>query len=109
MTHSSRHEAIEAGRRRAGLSVQQLWLEYMSFSGIADMVEVEAYLHGLMPLPAYQEDKLAHAINERLDDLYRAARVPYSTPSTADQNTARPLNEIIDELLQEARRPPDAE
>ena len=107
MTHSSRHEAIEAGRRRAGLSVQQLWLEYMSFSGIADLVEVEAYLHGLMPLPAYQEDKLALAVNERLDDLYRAARVPYSTPSTDDQNSARALDEIIDELLWEAQRRPD--
>jgi hypothetical protein len=106
MTHSW-HQTIEAGRRRAELSVQQLWLDYMSFSGIADLVEVEAYLHGLMPLPSYQEDKLAHAVNERLDDLYRAARVPYSTPSTADPDTQRRLDEVIDELLQEARRPRD--
>jgi hypothetical protein len=105
----SRHESIDAARRRAGLSVQQLWLDYMSFSGIADLVEVEAYLHGLMPLPPYQEDKLALAVNERLDDLYRAARVPYSTASTADINAERPLDDIVDELLQEARRPPDEE
>ena len=106
MTHSSRHESIEAARRRAGLSVQQLWLDYMSFSGIADLVEVEAYLHGLMPLPAYQEDKLAHAVNERLDDLYRAARLPYSTPPAADPKSEDPLK-IIDELLQEAKRARD--
>jgi hypothetical protein len=107
MTHSSRHESIDAGRRRAELSVQQLWLTYMSFSGIADLLEVEAYLHGLMPLPAYQEDKLAHAVNERLDDLYRAAKVPYSTPSTADLDTQRRLDEVINDLLQEAKRARD--
>jgi hypothetical protein len=104
----SRHEIIDAARRRAGLSVQQLWLDYMSVSGIADLVEVEAYLHGLMPLPAYQEDKLAVAVNERLDDLYRAARVPYSTPST-DLNAERSLDDIVDELVQEARRKRDEE
>ena len=103
MTHFSRHESIEAARRRAELSVQQLWLEYMSFSGVADLVEVDAYLHGLIPLPAYQEDKLAHALNERLDDLYRARRLPYSTPPEADLQSEDPLR-VIDQLLQEARR-----
>ena len=108
MTHSSRHERIEAARGRAGLSVQQLWLRYMSFSGIADLVEVEAYLQGLMPLPPYQEDKLAHAVNERLDELYQAARVPYSTPTEADPDAKDPLD-VINELLQEAKRKPDRE
>jgi hypothetical protein len=108
MTHSSRHESIEAARRRAELSVQQLWLEYMSFSGLAGLVEVEAYLYGLMPLDSYQEDKLAHAVNERLDDLYRAARVPYSTPPAAELKSEHPLD-VIDELLQKAKRPRDEE
>ena len=103
MTHSSRHEGIDAARRRAELSVQQLWLEYMSFSGLAGLVEVEAYLYGLMPLDSYQEDKLAHAVNERLDDLYREARVPYSTPTAADLKSENPLD-VIEELLLEARR-----
>jgi hypothetical protein len=103
MTHSSRHESIDAARCRAELTVQQLWLEYMSFSGLAGLVEVEAYLYGLMPLDPYQEDKLAHAVNEKLDDLYRAARVPYSTPSSADLELEHPLD-VIDELLQEGKR-----
>ena len=103
MTHSSWHESIEAARRRAELSVQQLWLDYMSFSGIADLVDVDAYLHCLIPLPAYQEDKLAHAVNERLDDLYRAARLPYSTPPAADLKAEDPL-EVIHQLVQEAKR-----
>jgi hypothetical protein len=103
MTDFSWHETIEAARRRAELSVQQLWLAYLSFSGIADLVEVEAYLHGLMPLPAYQEEKLAHAVNERLDDLYQATRVLDVKPSAADPATENPL-EVIDELVQEATR-----
>ena len=107
MTHSSRHESIEAARRRAEMSVQELWLHYMSFSGIADLVEVEAYLQGLMPLPPYQEDKLAHAVNERLDELHQATRVPYST-TAADLEAEDPLA-VIDELLQEAKREHDEE
>jgi hypothetical protein len=103
MTHSSRQEGIEAARRRAGLSVQQLWLRYMSFSGIADLVEVEAYLQGLLPLPPFQEDKLAHAVNERLDELYQAARVPYSMPIGAGPDEKDPL-EVINQLLQDAKR-----
>src|SRR3712207_433570 len=107
MTHSSRHERIDAARRRAKLSVQQLWLDYMSFSGIADHVEVEAYLHGLMPLPSYQEDKLAHAVNERLDDLYRAARLPYSTAPAANLKSEDDPLKIIDDLPRKAKRATD--
>jgi len=108
MTHSSRHALVDAARRSAELSVQELWLEYLSFSGLAGLVEVEAYLYGLMPLDSYQEDKLAHAVNERLDDLYRAARVPYSGPTPADLEFEHPLD-VIDELLQEAKRAHDEE
>jgi len=108
MTQTSRHEMIDVARRRAQFSVQQLWLEYMSFSGLAGLVEVEAYLYGLMALDSYQEDKLAHAVNERLDDLYRAARVPYSTPTPAELESEHPLD-VIDALLQEAKRAGDEE
>ena len=102
MLHSSRHHSIEAARRRAEMSVQGLWVRYMSFSGIADLVEVEAYLQGLMPLPSYQEDKLAHAVNERLDELHQATRVPYTTTG-ADIQDGDPL-EVISQLLKQAER-----
>ena len=108
MLHSSRHHSIEAARRRAEMSVQGLWVRYMSFSGIADLVEVEAYLQGLMPLPSYQEDKLAHAVNERLDELHQATRVPYTTATQANPDVKDPL-EVIDELLEEAKREPGQE
>jgi len=88
------------------LTIYQLWLEYMSFSGIADIVEVEAYLHGLFPLDPYQEDKLAHAVNERLDDLYRGARVPYFGPQEAGPVPENPLD-VIEEPLNQGRRARD--
>jgi hypothetical protein len=103
----SRHEHIDAGRRRAGLSVQQLWLDYLSFSGLADLIEVEAYLHGLLTLTPYQEDKLAHAVNERLHDLYQTARIPYSGQVTAPLEAQRPIDDIVEELLDGAKRQRD--
>jgi hypothetical protein len=63
---------------RTGLSVEELWLRYFALDGEVGPVEVEAYLHGLMPLPDTQRDVLAHAINERLDELDWLRWVPYS-------------------------------
>jgi len=102
MTPSSRHQVLEAARQRAELTLYHLWLDYMSFSGVAGIVEVEAYLHGLMPLDPHQEDILAHVVNERLDDLYRAARVPYNNPE-AEPGPGRPVD-LIDEQLNQAKR-----
>src|SRR3954470_2286877 len=63
---------------RAALTVDELWLRYFELGGDAGRVEVEAYLHGLMPLPGLERDMLAHAVNERLDELTWRHRVPYS-------------------------------
>lgn len=59
------------------LSVEELWLRYFALGGDAGKVEVEAYLSGLMPLPSLQHNILAHAINERLDELGPPRRAPY--------------------------------
>src|SRR5204862_1413319 len=64
--------------RRADLALEQLWVRYFGLGGTAVLVEVEAYLHGLMSLPSLQRDMLAHAVNERLDELTWRHRVPYS-------------------------------
>ncbi len=60
--------------KRANLTLQEMWLHYFALGGTADIVELEAYLHGLLSLPPLQRDILAHALNERLDDL----KVPYT-------------------------------
>jgi hypothetical protein len=58
------------------LTVEELWLRYFALGGDAGKVEIEAYLSGLMPLPSLQHNILAHAINERLDEL-GPPRAPY--------------------------------
>lgn len=61
----------------SGLSVDELWLRYFALGGEAGEVEVEAYLSGLMLMTPLQHDILAHAINERLDEI-APERAPYS-------------------------------
>ncbi|MCJ8505524.1 hypothetical protein MRU69_11760 [Kocuria flava] len=53
------HEVLE----RAGITVQQLWMEYLHLGGTAHRVEVEAYLHRSLKLPRAQRDLLAHTAN----------------------------------------------
>ncbi|MFF1385056.1 hypothetical protein ACFVWT_15960 [Arthrobacter sp. NPDC058288] len=36
---------------------------------MAGQFEVEAYIHGAIALPPLQRDILAHALNERLDEI----------------------------------------
>ena len=67
------HQALDA----SGLCLSQLWIRYLAIGGDAGELEVDAYLNGAITLPAIQHDMLAHAINERLDEL-APPRAPYS-------------------------------
>ncbi|MGU3586461.1 hypothetical protein ACLBYD_25235 [Rhodococcus sp. C26F] len=71
-----RHRFL-AALRAAGLDVEELWLRYFALGGEVGKVEIEAYLNGLLPLPRLQHDLIAHAINERLDEI-APPRAPYS-------------------------------
>ena len=66
---NEQRRALDVGYRRAELTLEQLWLRYFALGGVAGLVEVEAYLHGMLALPPVQRDILAHAVNERLDEL----------------------------------------
>ena len=70
------HDAFEA----AELTVDELWLRYFSFGGEAGRLEVDAYVNGAIAMPPVQHDMLAHAINERLDEI-PPPRAPYSDDS----------------------------
>lgn len=63
------------------LGVEELWLRYFALGGDAGRVEIEAYVAGLMPLQPLQHNILAHAINERLDELGPPQRAPYRSDS----------------------------
>ena len=66
---------------------------------LSDAFDIEAFLHGLATLSEDQQDILANAVNERLDDLYLAARVPYlATVEPLPCRCQDPLT-VLDELL----------
>ena len=67
------HKAFEA----AHISVDELWLRYFGLGGEAGRFELDAYLNGAIALPPSQHDIVAHAINERLNEI-APPRAPYS-------------------------------
>ena len=71
---------LQIALKRSALSLEDLWLRYFALGGDVGLMEVEAYLNGLMPLSAHERDVLAHALNEYLDEQSWAQRVPYSRP-----------------------------
>lgn len=84
--------------RHADVSTEELWLRYFTLGGHAGQFEVAAYIHGAMALPALQRDILAHALNERLDELYSGApRAPYSVDGRDEESGDRPDKESRDD------------
>ena len=90
MTAAPRHLSIDAARRRGSLPVEQLWLRHIALTGNADLLEVDAYLQGLIGLEPHDEASLAHVVDERLAELDRFARPP---PAADDAMTV--LSELI--------------
>jgi len=75
LNNSYQRELMRAFRH-AEFTVHELWLAYFALGGDAGPVEVEAYLHALMPLSELQHNILALAVNERLSEL-PPVRAPY--------------------------------
>jgi serine/threonine protein phosphatase PrpC len=70
--------AVASAFARAELTVEELWLRYFGLGGSLGLFETEAYLHGAMQLPRFDRDVVAHAVNERLDELSWHRRASYS-------------------------------
>jgi hypothetical protein len=91
----------------AQLPVSQLWLRYFALGGDAQPLDVDAYMHGLTELPAPQRDMLAHAVNERLDELAGTHRATYSRTLRDTKPRGAPLAALV-RLLEDAElAPPD--
>lgn len=63
-----------------------------------DLFSIDAFLNGLSTLPPTQQDILANAINEELDQHCQGAKVPYLQVMEARTTGQDPLA-ILDELL----------
>jgi hypothetical protein len=78
VTEDVQRSALAAGFGHSDLSLEQLWMRYFALGGTGDLTDVDAYLNGLGDLPDHECDLLAHAVNERLDELFTRHRVPYT-------------------------------
>lgn len=82
---------------RAELTLEELWTRYFALGGDAGVLELEAYLEGLLALPATQRDIVAVAVNERLDELI-GQRVPYSRKVSETKPDEGPLAALVEIL-----------
>jgi hypothetical protein len=98
MADEDRHERVEAARIRAELTAAELWLRYVALGGNGDLFDIDGYLTGVLPLSAFDQDVLAVAVNERLEEIYRGARVPLSS-SLPERETEAELADVIAALL----------
>lgn len=94
-----RHELFDVARRRGGWTIPDLWVQYLAVGGGLDLFTLEAYLHGLAALPAGQQDVLANALNDRLDDLHQAEKIPYLHIVEDTEPRRENAVDVIDELL----------
>jgi hypothetical protein len=101
-----RHQLVRCFAR-AELTMEQLWMRYFALGGALDLFELDAYLNGAMPLPRMQRDMLAHAVNERLNELFGRDRVPYSDPMSQARPVGGPLAALVDLLEGAHRAPPE--
>ncbi|MDQ4125538.1 MAG: hypothetical protein M3134_08065 [Actinomycetota bacterium] len=81
MVEPQDHERLDSARRRAGLSVEALWIRYFELGGLASVIEVDAFLRGALVPARLERDVLAHAINEALVEKGVASALDYSFPA----------------------------
>jgi hypothetical protein len=99
--------ALQAAREHAGLTLEELWIRYFALGGEADLMDVDAHLSGLAPLPVLQRDIMAHAVNERLDELISQHKVPYSRLLRQGEPTTGPLAALVTLLGAAGSAPPE--
>lgn len=98
MTGDPRSRRMDAARVHAELSVQDLWLRYLALGGTGDAFDLDGYLQGLVPLETFQQDVLAQALNEALEEGYRSHRIALSS-SPPDDAGDGPLRRLVQGFL----------
>lgn len=78
MDERTQHQLTAAGATRAGLEPVQLWIAYFARGGTLSQIEMDAYLLGVLDIPAVERDVLALTVNEVLQATTSQYRVPYS-------------------------------
>ncbi|MHA7174828.1 hypothetical protein ACX80B_17365 [Arthrobacter monumenti] len=78
MNQQTQQRSTSLAANDADLTPEDLWLKYFSVGGDLGELELDAYLHGLYPLPAADRDLIALALNELIDDLPQCRRAASS-------------------------------
>ncbi len=107
MTEDLQRSALRAGWSHADLTLDQLWVRYFGLGGSADLTDVDAYLHDLGDLSDVERDMLAHAVNERLVELFTRHRVPYVRAIRAPRPATGPLAALVTLLESAGSAPPE--
>lgn len=107
MTEDLQRSAFAAGYAHADLTLEQLWMRYFALGGTADLTDLDAYVAGLSTLPDHESDLLAHAVNERLDELFTRHRVPYTRVIRPQRPASGPLAALTSLLEAAGDAPPE--
>ncbi len=106
-TTEGQSQALQAALKNTQLTLEELWHRYFALGGTAGLVEVESFLHDITGLPTLQRDLLAHAMNERLDDLAGRSRAPYTFQLREEGSATGPLAAMMTLLTGMHLAPPE--
>jgi hypothetical protein len=107
LPEDQQQRSLAACYARSHLTPEQLWMRYFALGGSQSLLELDAYLNGLTTLPRVDRDMLAHAVNERLDEVAGPARAPYSHSVRDGRPLHGPLRALVDLLEGAHRAPPE--
>ena len=107
MTEDLQRSALGAAWSRADVTLEQLWVRYFGLGGTGDLTDVDAYVHGLGDLSDVERDVLAHAVNERLVELFTQHRVPYTRAIREPRPATGPLAALTTLLDSVGAAPPE--
>jgi hypothetical protein len=62
------HLRLEDARRKLGLSIMELWVDYFTLGGILNATQLDRYLSGDGEIGNADRNVLVHALNEVFHD-----------------------------------------
>jgi hypothetical protein len=81
---TSRAVALEAARSLLGLSVDDLWVDYLALGGQLMRSDVDAFLSGSRAVDDHDHDLIVHALNERFVDREADHPLAYADELTSE-------------------------
>lgn len=90
MNQKTQQHSSWLAARDADPTLDEIWLHYLSMGGNIKELELDAYLHGVYPLPEGERDLIALALNELIDELPQRRKAASSYDVTRDLENLTP-------------------